>query len=64
MAERGERKADRANEYLKRGGTERIRRLRERAQQMGDYLWARQARRRLRPSCEGARQFSEVEERQ
>ena len=51
MGERGTRRADRANEYLKHRGTERIRRLSEQAQQINEYLRARQAR-RVRSSCE------------
>jgi len=57
MGERGDRRADRANEYLKRGGTERIRRLRKQAQQITDYLRVRQAR-QSRPSCERGREVS------
>jgi hypothetical protein len=51
MGEHGNRRAERANKYLKRGGAERIRRLSERAQQISDYLRIRQTR-QLRPSCE------------
>ena len=59
MAERGERRAERANEYLKRTGTERIRRLREQAQQFSEYLRVRQSH-RLRPSCQREREMWET----
>ena len=51
MGERGNRRAERANDYLRRGGAERIRRLSERAQQISEYLRVRQTRER-RSSCE------------
>ena len=51
MGERGDRRAERANEYLKHRGIERIRRLREEAQRISEYLQVRQVR-QLRPSCE------------
>lgn len=51
MGERGERRAERANEYLKGRGIERIRRLREEAQRISEYLQVRHAR-ESRPSCE------------
>jgi hypothetical protein len=44
MAERGERRAERAKEYLNSAGRERIRRLREQVRQINEYLKARQAR--------------------
>jgi len=37
MGERGDRRAERANEYLKHRGIERIRRLREEAQRISEY---------------------------
>lgn len=51
MGERGNRRAERANEYLSTAGRERIRRLREQAQQISEYLRASQPDQR-RPSCE------------
>ena len=51
MAERGNRRAERANEYLNKTGRERIRRLREELQQVNEYFRVRQAR-QTRPSCE------------
>lgn len=58
MGERGDRRADRACEYLKGGGTERIRRLREQARQMNEYLRARKAR-QWRASCERSLELSQ-----
>jgi len=51
MGERGERRAERANKYLKGRGIERIRRLREEAQRISEYLQVRWTR-ESRPSCE------------
>ena len=51
MGERGERRAERANQYLKGRGIERIRRLRDEAQRISEYLQVRHAR-ESRRSCE------------